>query len=148
MKTKEELLDELEEILEKNLDAEKGYLKAADKAESPALKRYFENKCRERREFNSELKTEIKASYTEFDENGSFAGSVHRAWMDFKSMFAADDDEAMLEESIRGDKAAVDEYDDVLEEDSLPPGLRNLLLNQRTRIKTDLERNKSLEDLL
>jgi hypothetical protein len=68
--------------------------------------------------------------------------------MDFKSMFAADDDEAMLEESIRGDKAAVDEYDDVLEEDSLPLGLRNLLLNQRTRIKTDLERNKSLEDLL
>lgn len=147
MYTKNELLDELEEILEKNIDAERGYSKAAEKAENPALKRYFENKSRERREFNSDLKTQIKAAYSDFDEDGSFTGSIHRTWMDLKSIFSANDDEAMLEESIRGDKAAVEEYDDVLEEESLPVGLRNLLLNQRTKIKTDLERNKTLEDL-
>lgn len=147
MYTKNELLDELEEILEKNIDAERGYSKAAEKAENPAVKRYFENKSRERREFNSDLKTQIKAAYSDFDEDGSFTGSIHRTWMDLKSIFSANDDEAMLEESIRGDKAAVEEYDDVLEEESLPVGLRNLLLNQRTKIKTDLERNKTLEDL-
>lgn len=147
MYTKNELLDELEEILEKNIDAERGYSKAADKAENPALKRYFENKSMERRDFNSELKTQIKAAYSDFDEDGSFTGSIHRTWMDLKSIFSANDDEAMLEESIRGDKAAVEEYDDVLEEESLPLGLRNLLLHQRTKIKTDLEKNKTLEDL-
>ncbi len=147
MYTKNDLLDELEEILEKNIDAVRGYSKAAEKAENPALKRYFENKSREREEFNRELKVQIKMAYSDFDEEGSFAGSIHRTWMDLKSIFSASDDEAMLEESIRGDKAAIEEYDDVLEEESLAVGLRNLLLTQRAKIKTDLERNKALEDL-
>lgn len=147
MYTKNNLLDQLEEILEKNIDAERGYSKAADKAESPTLKRYFENKSRERRDFNRDLKTQIKAAYSDFDENGSFTGSIHRTWMDLKAIFSADDDESMLKESVRGDKAAIKEYDDVLEDENLSLGLRNLLLNQRTKIKTDLERNKSLADL-
>lgn len=147
MNTKNDLLDELEEILEKNIDAVKGYTKAAEKAESPSLKSYFETKSRERQEFNRDLKAEIKAAYSDFDEDGSFTGSIHRTWMDLKSIFSANDDESMLEESVRGDKAAVEEYDDVLEEESLAVGLRNLLLNQRAKIKTDLERNKTLEDI-
>lgn len=147
MNTKNDLLDELEEILEKNIDAVRGYTKAAEKAESPSLKRYFETKSRERQDFNRDLKAQIKASYSDFDEDGSFTGSIHRTWMDLKSIFSANDDESMLEESVRGDKAAVEEYDDVLEEESLAVGLRNLLLNQRAKIKTDLERNKTLEDI-
>ena len=144
---KSKLLDELGEILEKNMDAHKGYSKAAEKAESPGLKRYFEMKSKEREEFNMALKARIKSAYADFDDSPSAAGSIHRTWMDLKSIFSADDDEAMLEESVRGDKAALKEYDDVLEEEALPLNLRDLLLQQRSRIKTDLERNKTLEDL-
>ncbi len=147
MSTHNEVLEELEEVLEKNKDAEKGFSKAAENADSTALKRYFERKSRARKEFNAELKNTMKSTFTDFDEDGSFTGTIHRAWMDVKSLFSADDDEAMLEESIKGDKAAVDEYNDLLEEDNIPADLRTVLRQQRDQIKSDLEKNKALEDI-
>lgn len=148
METKyEKLVDQLEEILEKNRDAEKGYRKAADNADSASLKNYFENKAREREQFNNALKREMVANYDDIDDDSSFTGSIHRAWMDVKALFSGDNDESMLEEAIRGDKAAVEEYDDVLEDTSLPNSIATLIREQKTKIRTDLNKIKSMEDL-
>ncbi|MUH38070.1 PA2169 family four-helix-bundle protein [Zobellia amurskyensis] len=148
METKyEKLVDQLEEILAKNRDAEKGYKKAAENADSPSLKSYFQNKSRERAQFNNALKREMIASYDSIDDNSSFTGSIHRVWMDVKALFSADNDESMLEEAIRGDKAAVEEYDEVLEDSTLPVSIGTLIREQKTKIRTDLNRIKSLEDL-
>lgn len=62
-------------------------------------------------------------------------------------MFSADDDESMLEESIRGDKAAIDEYRDVLEYNNLPIRIKVLLIQQLQKIEKDVRNNKSLQDL-
>ncbi|MEJ1222536.1 ferritin-like domain-containing protein [Sediminicola sp. 1XM1-17] len=145
--TNDKVYKEIREILEKNRDAEKGYAKAADKAESAALKSYFRRKSTERRDFNAKLVGEIQTAYPDFDANGSFAGNIHRAWMDVKALFSMDNDEAMLEEAIRGDKAAIDEYDDVLDKYNLPTGLRFLLSEQRENIQMEVAQNKTLEDL-
>ncbi|MGS0527652.1 ferritin-like domain-containing protein [Zobellia nedashkovskayae] len=148
METKyEKLVDQLEEILAKNRDAEKGYKKAAENAESQSLKSYFAHKSSERAEFNNALKREMIASYDSIDDTSSFTGSIHRVWMDVKALFSADNDESMLEEAIRGDKAAVEEYDEILEDTALPPSIGTLILNQKTKIRTDLNKIKTLEDL-
>ncbi|MBP2832919.1 PA2169 family four-helix-bundle protein [Aquimarina sp. U1-2] len=144
---KEEILDELKEILEKNIDAEKGYKKASENTDHDNLKRYFDRKATERSRFNTELKTEMANAYDDFDVDGSFTGSMHRAWMDVKALFSADDAESMLEESIKGDKAAVEEYDDVLKENTIPENLRALLSRQRETIQNDINENNSLENL-
>lgn len=146
-KSKQEIYEEIEEILEKNRDAEKGFAKAADNAKSAVLKTYFKRKSNDRRDFNSKLIAEIRTAYTDFDVDGTFTGTVHRAWMDVKALFSSDNDESMLEESIRGDKAAIDEYDDVLEYSNLPVGLRTILNEQRVKIQMDVSNNKTLEDL-
>lgn len=146
-KESDEIFNEIEEILEKNEDAKKGYAKAAENAKSDALASYFRQKSTNRKDFNTKLKREIKSAYTDFDEDGSFGGSIHRAWMDVKSLFSADNDESMLEESIRGDKAAIDEYNDVIEYKNLPVGLKNLLISQRDEIHQDITKNDSLESL-
>lgn len=142
-----EIYDEIREILEKNKDAEKGFAKAAENAEHMGLKTYFKKKSLERSSFNKRLLAEIQTSYTDFDPSGSFTGTIHRAWMDVKSLFSADDDESMLEESIRGDRAAIEEYNDVIDYKNLPVGLRHLLNEQRQTIQMDIAKNKSLEDL-
>lgn len=148
METKnEKLVDQLEEILEKNRDAEKGYNKAAENADSRNLQAYFRKKATERRQFNEDLKRELVASYDEIDDDGTFTGTMHRTWMDIKSFFSGNDDESMLEEAIRGDKAAVEEYEDVLEEETLPPSVATLIRDQKMKIRTDLNKIKSLEDL-
>ncbi|QLG46506.1 ferritin-like domain-containing protein [Costertonia aggregata] len=148
METKyDNLVDQLEEILEKNRDAEKGYRKAAENADSHSLKSYFENKASERAQFNNALKREMVANYDDIDDDSSFTGSIHRAWMDVKAFFSGDDDEAMLEEAIRGDKAAVEEYDEVLDDTHLPSSIATLIREQKTKIRTDLNKIKSMEDL-
>jgi hypothetical protein len=53
----------------------------------------------------------------------------------------------MLEESIRGEKAALKEFEEVLDAEYLSLEMRNLLSKQYSIIKNDLETIKSLEDL-
>ncbi|WP_430908212.1 ferritin-like domain-containing protein [Maribacter sp. 2-571] len=145
--TYEKVTDQLEEILEKNVDAEKGYKKAAENATDLNLKNFFERKAKDRGKFNAELRRELSSNYEEIDEDGSFAGTVHRSWMDVKAFFSGDNDEAMLEEAIKGDKAAVEEYEEVLEDSTLPQSLATLVRNQLISIRTDLNNVRRLEDL-
>ena len=53
----------------------------------------------------------------------------------------------MLEEAIRGEKSAVEEYEDVINETSLPISTKNILEKQKTTITNGLSNIKSLEDL-
>ncbi|CAG2534051.1 conserved hypothetical protein [Maribacter dokdonensis] len=142
------LVNQLEEILEKNRDAQKGYAKAAENAKNQNLKAYFQNKSGERGTFNQILNKELVASYDEIDNDGSFTGSLHRAWMDVKSFFTGDNDESMLEEAIRGDKAAVEEYEEVLNDKLLPSNVALVIREQLVKIRTDLNKVKSMEDLV
>ena len=139
--------NKLNELLERTYDAEKGFKKAAENADHSALKSYFNQKAQERYDFGHELKSEIRSFGQEVEKGGSITGSLHRTWMDVKSIFSADDAESMLEEAIRGEKAALDEYDDVLEEASLPLSTKNVLMAQRNKISTGLSKIRTLEDL-
>ena len=67
--------------------------------------------------------------------------------MEVKSWFSGDDDEAMLEEAIRGEKASVAEYKNVLNETALPEATRQLLEIQKNTIEHSLLNIKKLEDL-
>lgn len=143
----EEVGNKLNDLLEKNYDAEKGYKKAAENVDHNGLKNYFNRKAEQRRTFGHDLKSEIRTFGQEVDKGGSFTGAAHRTWMDVKALFSADDAESMLEEAIRGEKASVDEYNDVLNETSLPSTTKSILLSQKNHIESDLSKIKSLENL-
>lgn len=139
--------ESLNNILEKTYDAEKGFKKAAENTDNPNLKAFFERKSQMRNNFGHELKAEIHQYGEEVDKGGSMSGAIHRAWMDTKALFSNDNAEAMLEESIRGEKAAVEEYEDVLKNTDMPPSTTMLLTQQVNKIKEDLNKIKRLEDL-
>ncbi|QLG44968.1 ferritin-like domain-containing protein [Costertonia aggregata] len=139
--------ENLNDLLEKTYDAEKGYKKAAENTDNASLKSFFTRKSEERYNFGHALKTEIKQFGEDVDKGGSVTGAVHRAWMDTKAFFSADDAESMLEESIRGEEAAVEEYKEVLSDTNLPPSTATLLTQQMNAIKADLNKIKQLEDL-
>lgn len=143
----ENIGNRLNDLLEKTYDAEKGFKKAADNVEHSALKSYFNLKAQERYNFGHQLKSEIKSFNQDVDKGGSVTGSAHRAWMDIKSLFSSDDEESMLEEAIRGEKAAVEEYNEVLSETALPDSTKSLLQSQKSAIENGLSNIKTLEDL-
>lgn len=139
--------NKLNDLLEKNHDAEKGFKKASENAKHAGLKSYFNSKSQERNNFGQQLKSEIKNFHQEPEKEGSVVGSAHRTWMDVKSWFSSDNDESMLEEAIRGEKAAVDEYHDVLQETTLPSSTKDMLVSQKATIEQGLSKIKRLEDL-
>ncbi|XMO87358.1 PA2169 family four-helix-bundle protein [Algibacter sp. AS12] len=139
--------EKLNDLLEKTYDAEKGFKKAAENVDNTALKSYFKQKAQERYDFGHELKSEIKTFNQDIDKGGSITGSAHRAWMDVKSLFSLDDEESMLEEAIRGEKSAVNEYNNVIKETSLPLSTKSILESQKNKIERGLFRIKTLEDI-
>ncbi|WP_029037894.1 ferritin-like domain-containing protein [Salinimicrobium xinjiangense] len=144
-KTKE-MAGKLNELLEKTYDSEKGFKNAAEDVRNPRLKSFFKDKAMQRYDFGHELKTEIKNLGESPDKGSSLTGDAHRAWMDLKAAFSSDNEEAILEEAIRGEKAAVADYNEVINRSELPPSTINLLIKQRNAIERTLNEVKGLEE--
>ena len=146
MKYSEEMAGKLNELLQKNYDSGKGFRNAADDVRNPQLKVFFKEKAQERYDFGHELKTEIR-NFGEAPEKGSsIKADVHHTWMDLKATFTGNNEEAVLEEAIRGEKLAVEDYNKIINENDFPPSTKNMLLRQRNAIEKALENVKSLEN--
>lgn len=142
----EKVGDRLNNLLTKSYDAEAGYKKAAEKVNNAGLKNFFKNRAKDRYNFGHEIKEEVKSFGQEVDKGTSFTADAHRAWMDIKTAFTNDTDEAVLEEAIRGEKASVEEYNEILAETSLPNSTRAVLEKQRNNIQNALNEVKALEE--
>ena len=143
----EEVGQKLNDLLERTYDAEKGFKTAAENIDNQALKKYFKSKAEERYTFGHELKSEIKSFNQEVDKGGSVAGTAHRTWMDIKAFLSLDNEESMLEEAIRGEKTAIDDYKEVIGETSLPSSTKSILESQKNKIELGLSNIKTLEDI-
>ncbi|KJD34160.1 hypothetical protein PK35_03310 [Tamlana nanhaiensis] len=148
MKYTEEISNKLNELLIKNYDAEKGYLNAADNVDSTDLKIFFRRRATERSEFAKQIRTEILRYGETPKDSGSFKGTMHRNWMSLKSLFSSNDEEAILEEAIRGEEASLKEYNDVLKDRTLPPSIDAMLFNQKNAIQEAINSEKLKEHLV
>lgn len=148
MKYTEEISNKLNELLVKNYDAEKGYENAAENVDSDRLKMFFKRRSTERGQFANEIKNEIRQYGEEPKDSGSFKGTVHRNWMTLKSTFSGNNEEAVLEEAIRGEKASLEEYDALITEKNLPPTIDAMILKHRNAIQAALNTDKLNEDIV
>ena len=143
----ETISSKLGNLLEKTKDAEKDFKTAAENTNNTCLKQYFERKSKERYHFGYQLYNEIRSFGDRANKTGSLTGIANRTWMDLKALFSMNDEETMLEEAITGEKTALKEYNDVLNETSLPISTHSMLLKQKDTIENDLKIIKKLEDL-
>lgn len=134
--TRGDILDQLNRLLTISHDAEEGYQEAAKNADGSELKSLFTQQAQQRGEFGTELDREIRALGGEPDGGTSVAADLHRAWINLKSVFSSNDDKATVEECQRGDKEALDTYNNVLQETDLAASTRELLLRQKQAIDT------------
>ena len=143
----EKLVGNLQELLEKNYDAQKGFSKAMEDAKNPRLKSFLQQQAAQRGRFTNELTQEIINLNAQPKESGSLTGDLHRTWIDIKSAVSGNEDEAVLEECIRGEKASWEEYDNKLKKENFPPNISNVIQNQASEIHSTLSKVKTLEDL-
>ncbi|MFY7671296.1 ferritin-like domain-containing protein [Tenacibaculum sp. MEBiC06402] len=143
-----QVANKLNSLLEKNYDAEKGYKTAAKNSKSHTLTSFFERKSNERERFGQVLRNEIKSFGEVPNEEGSMKGTAHRTWMNIKAFLTPENDEAMLEEALRGEQATIDEYNEVITSQiELPQSTDRILKNQRDEILKDALNIKRLDDL-
>lgn len=148
MKYTEEMSNKLNELLEKNYDAEKGYKKAAENVENTKLKQFFNEQSEQRNSFGHELKSEIKNYGEDPDKGGSTKGALHRTWMDIESAFSSNNEETILEEVQRGEKAAIEEYNEVINDTTLPPTTQQILTKHRDNIQNAWQSAKNFENVV
>lgn len=146
-KIHEEIVNNLQDLLEKNYDAEKGFTKAMKDAKNENLKKFLKQQAVQRNRFVTELDQQLRNLNEEPKESGSFTGDLHRAWIDIKSAVSGNNDEAVLEECIRGEKASWNEYEEKLKNHNFPPNISSVLQKQAAEIHTTLNNVKTLEDI-
>ncbi len=138
----------LNDLLAKTYDAQRGYANAAENTEHVQLKRWLAHQGARRTQFAASLIGQMKGMNEEPELDGTVKGDIHRGWMNLKVAFSSNEDETILEECIRGEKAAIEEYNDVLKHSpQLPQTIVEILQSQKNEIVSTVSEIKTLEDV-
>lgn len=127
----------LNACIDVSTDSEKGFAVAAADVRDPALKSLFEHYASERAGQARALQAAVGRMGAVPVNGGTVRGTLHRGWMETKQVVRGPADRLVLEECERGERKALDTYDDAFVEcplDELPPRVRALLIEQRARI--------------
>ncbi|MBB5638127.1 uncharacterized protein (TIGR02284 family) [Pedobacter cryoconitis] len=148
MSVSEKSISILNDLTEINNDRVAGFEKAiADiNDENIDLKAIFQQYSAQSRKFSQEL-TAIVAGYGEDVETGtSVSGTLHRAWIDVKSLFGGSDRVSILSEAERGEDAIKAAYKLALEDGNLSTDALETVSKQAQEIKSAHDAIKALRD--
>jgi uncharacterized protein (TIGR02284 family) len=134
----------LNDLIETCRDGEKGFRTAADALKDHHVKSLFERYSRQRGEFVRELQEQVRALGGSPEQSGSTSASLHRGWMNIKSLVTGSDDSAIIAEAERGEDVAKAAYAKALKED-LPAGARTLIQSQADIVKLAHDEVRALE---
>lgn len=135
----------LNDLIKRNNDAARGYADAGNGVNPANLREWFFAYSDQREKFSNELEAEVKQLGGDPADGTSFLGELHRAWLDFKSDFFQNDIEATLNECIRGEEHALEDYKEILKEETLTASARNMLQRQMTRIRQAIAELRTLQ---
>ncbi len=146
MKDQQEIVSDLKGLVSILNDGKVGYKEAVDNVESENLKSTFLELSNQRHAYAEELKAHIAQHGGDSDnDEGGVLGALHRAWLDIKEVFSSNEEGAILEAITTGEKAALDKYDEVLEDYRDHADHYALLTNQRQGIASSLAKIESLK---
>lgn len=148
MATVEKSIDTLNELIEINNDRVAGFEKViADiKDENMDLKELFQEYAAQSRQFSQELTAIVAAGGGEAETGNTASGTLHRAWIDVKSLFGGSDRESILSEAERGEDAIKKAYRDALSDGELSADVYETVSRQAQEINAAHDSIKALRD--
>ena len=144
MASTKDIANDLNHLISLNIDALKGYRDAGNETDTAGLRLWMFNVQKERANFVAELQQIVRSLGHSPEDGGSFLGKLHRAWIDIKGEMTDEVNEEMIEECIRGEEKAVEDYEKVLQHDLLPEA-RATIQRQLSQIHSDLQKLNQLE---
>lgn len=144
-----ESIDLLNDLIETSKDGQKGFETSAEDLKNPQLKTYFQTRASDCATAVRELQAEVRALGGDPEQSSSVAGTLHRAWVDLKSLVTGKSDEAILNEVERGEDHALADYKEALrkaQEKSLPSNVQALIRKQLDGAQANHDKVKLLRD--
>jgi uncharacterized protein (TIGR02284 family) len=145
MADNDKVISRLNNLIETCKDGQDGFRTAAEGVARPDLKTLFNTFSQQRAQFAAELQNEVRRLGGDPEKTGSVAASLHRGWIDIKSAVTGKDDNAVISECERGEDSAVRNYEEALNDESLPGNLRDVIRRQFAAVKEAHDRVRTLE---
>lgn len=141
----DEVISTLNGLIETCRDGQEGFKQAAEGVERSDLKSLFYEFSQQRARFTGDLQTLVQTLGGDPENAGSFAGMLHRGWINIKSAVTGKDEGSILEECERGEDSAKNAYKEALEQ-ALPSHIRESVQTQYTSVQAAHDRIKALRD--
>ena len=135
----------LNNLIETCKDGQNGFQTAADGVQRSDLKTLFHTYAQQRAQFAAELQAEVRHLGGDPEKTGSVAATLHRGWINIKSVVTGKDDHAVIAECERGEDSAVKNYEEALKA-NLPANVRSIIQRQFTQIKEAHDRIRALRN--
>jgi len=135
----------LNDLIQICLDGENGFKEAAEHVTDSSLKLELMDYSMQRKDFAADLKALVASTGEEPAHHGDLSASLHRAWIDVKSLFTSNDRHAVLAECERGEDAAVEAFRTAATS-GLPNDYAQLIQSQFNAVKRTHDRIKALRD--
>lgn len=140
-------INTLNNLIETCKDGEYGFKASADHAVDPQIKSLFATRAEDCRRAAAELQTIVMQQGGKPEDSGTATGAAHRGWVAVKGTLAGYTDLAMLEETERGEDAALARYRSALK-DELPIDIRSVVEAQMQGVQRNHDQIKALRDQL
>ncbi|HYC40403.1 MAG TPA: PA2169 family four-helix-bundle protein [Chitinophagaceae bacterium] len=149
MEKNEKVTEVLNDLIRINHDRIEGYERAAKetKSEDADLRTLFTEMANESRRYANDLSRHVANAGGDPAEGATAPGKIYRAWMDVKAAFTGKDRKAILASCEFGEDAAQRAYDAALASDvDLPTDLRQVIVDEKNRLRQSHDRIKELRD--
>lgn len=143
--TNDEVISTLNNLIETCKDGQDGFQQAADGVERSDLKSVFYEFSQQRSQFVGELQGLVRELGGDPETSGSIAASLHRGWINIKSVVTGKDDGAILNECERGEDVAKNAYKDALQA-NLPANVNEVVQRQSAAVQTAHDKIKALRN--
>lgn len=147
MSTQSNTISTLNDLIKISKDGEYGFRSSAEHAKAPELRNLFARRADECAAAAQQLQLQVTHLGGEPDTGGSATGALHRGWVAVKSTLSTYTDQALLEETERGEDAAKARYNDALKE-ALPADIKSLVELQLEGVKRNHDQIKALRNQL
>lgn len=136
----------LNNLIETSKDGQKGFGECASDIENTELKTLFTQRSQECAAAAGELQQLVRSLGGDPETSSSAAGTLHRGWVNLKSVLTGHSEKAILNECERGEDVALKHYKDALEKE-LPSNVRSILEKQRQGVQRNHDQVKALRNM-
>ena len=141
----EEIVESLNDLVKINNDRIMGYEKAVEDTEDSQLDSLFRQMIVQSQNFRSQLAdhiVRIDGKAVSDATSTDTSSKIHRAWIDIKAAFTGKDTDTVLSSVEFGENAAIEAYEDAIEENHIPAYIKEQLQGQLSELKAALNKIK------